>query len=180
MMSYATLFELPVTGLYPWCDFAHCLLTAQQARTDQKEIFRHRPVASLLLTLILCSAGSLLTDLLLGRFDLFFAYLLRPDKLAIGISAWVMVSYVPFLLSVISSPPLHNIAVLLKEVYRLRKVVRGIQLVEWLHNTALPGRSLLTHLLAGVIKGSGSGLLRPFIIGNENLKCRLGLQRMDT
>ena len=35
-------------------------------------------MASLLLTLFLCSAGSLLTDLLLGRFDLLFAYLLRP------------------------------------------------------------------------------------------------------
>ena len=121
-------------------------------------------MASLLLTLFLCSAGSLLTDLLLGRFDLLFAYLLRPgfhinlvldikqfrrepflldhfllvihlilfllhrlhsstDKLGIGISAWVIVYYVPFLLPVVSSPPLHNIAVLLKEIYRLRKVI---------------------------------------------------------
>ena len=52
--------------------------------------------------------------------------------------------------------------------------------MEWLHSTALPDRSLFTHLLAGVIKGSGSGLLRPFIVGNENLKSRLELQRMDT
>ena len=95
-------------------------------------------MTSLLLTLLLCSAGSLLTDLLLGRFDLLFTYLLRPgflkstffftdpvpppDKLAIGILAWVIVFYVPILLSVISSPPLHNIMVLLKEIYRLRKV----------------------------------------------------------
>ena len=40
-MSYATLFELPVTLLYPWCDFAHCLITALQARKDQKELFRY-------------------------------------------------------------------------------------------------------------------------------------------
>ena len=38
-------------------------------------------MASLLLTLLLCSAGSLLTDLLLARFDLLFAYLLRPGLL---------------------------------------------------------------------------------------------------
>jgi len=167
-MSYATLFELPVTLLYPWCDFAHCLITALQARKDQKELFRHHPVASLLLTLLLCSAGSLLTDLLLARFDLLFAYLLRPDKLLIGISAWAIVHYVPFLLPVISSPPLHTIMVLFKEIYRLRKVVRGIQLVEWLHNTALPDRLLLSHLLAGALKGNGSGLLRPLIAGYLN------------
>jgi len=162
-MSYATLFELPVTLLYPWCDFAHCLITALQARKDQKELFRRHPVASLLLTLLLCSAGSLLTDLLLARFDLLFAYLLRPDKLLIGISAWFIVHYVPFLLPVITSPPLHNIMVLFKKIYRLRKVVRGIQLVEWLHHTALPDRSFLSKLLAGVLKGNGSGLLRPLI-----------------
>ena len=101
---------------------------------------RHRPVASLLLTLLLCSAGSLITDLLLGLNPL--PHLLRPGllikclhnllhssnippppgKLAAGVSAWVIVSFLPSLLPVISSPPLHNIAVLLKEVYRLRKV----------------------------------------------------------
>ena len=32
---------------------------------------------------------------------------------------------------------------------------------------------MLTHLLAGVVKGSGSGLLRPFIVGNENFKGHL-------
>ena len=40
-MSYETLFELPVTLLYPWCDFAHCLITALQARKDQKGLFRY-------------------------------------------------------------------------------------------------------------------------------------------
>ena len=104
---------------------------------------RHRPVASLLLTLLLCSAGSLITDLLLGLNPL--PHLLRPGllikclhnllhssnipppgKLAAGVSAWAIVSFLPSLLSVISSPPLHNIAVLLKEIYRLRKV--GIEI----------------------------------------------------
>ena len=104
---------------------------------------RHRPVASLLLTLLLCSAGSLITDLLLGLNPL--PHLLRPGllikcqhnllhssnfpppgKLAVGVSAWVVVTFLPSLLTVISSPPLHNIAVLLKEIYRLRKV--GIEI----------------------------------------------------
>ena len=104
---------------------------------------RHRPVASLLLTLLLCSAGSLITDLLLGLNPL--PHLLRPGllikclhnllhssnipppgKLAAGVSAWAIVSFLPSLLPVISSSPLHNIAVLLKEIYRLRKV--GIEI----------------------------------------------------
>ena len=45
------------------------------------------------------------------------------------------------------------------------QVVRGIQLVEWLHGTALHDRLLLSHLLAGIFKGNGSGLLRPLIAG---------------
>ena len=41
MMDFATLFELPVTNLYPWCDFSHCLLTAFQAKKDYKEFHRY-------------------------------------------------------------------------------------------------------------------------------------------
>lgn len=41
MMDFATLFELPVTKLYPWCDFSHCLLTAFQAKKDFKELHRY-------------------------------------------------------------------------------------------------------------------------------------------
>ena len=41
MMDFATLFELPVTNLYPWCDFSHCLLTAFQAKKDFKELHRY-------------------------------------------------------------------------------------------------------------------------------------------
>ena len=104
---------------------------------------RHHPATSLLLTLLLCSAGSLITDLLLGLNPL--PHLLRPGllikclhnllhssnipppgKLAVGVSAWAIVSFLPSLLPVISSSPLHNIAVLLKEIYRLRKV--GIEI----------------------------------------------------
>ena len=40
MMDFATLFELPVTKLYPWCDFSHCLLTAFQAKKDFKKLHR--------------------------------------------------------------------------------------------------------------------------------------------
>ena len=44
MMDFATLFELPVTKLYPWCDFSHCLLTAFQAKKDFKELHRYRTI----------------------------------------------------------------------------------------------------------------------------------------
>ena len=252
-MSYATLYELPVTLLYPWCDFAHCLLTALQAQKDQKELYRcWWNLQEILLSAPIIhlnpkasSSGLPSTDpvAVLGWFSPHkppswplwppfrlptetrfshksfldikrpwnwpflsdFLILISPllqqrysstDKLGIGISAWVIVYCVPFLLPVVSSPLLHNIAVLLKEIYRMRKawyflgresavgvkehsrkiripdknemqVVRGIQLVEQLHGIALPDRSFLTHLLAGLFKGSGSGLVRPFIAGNE-------------
>ena len=44
MMDFATLFELPVTKLYPWCDFSHCLLTAFQAKKDFQELHRYRTI----------------------------------------------------------------------------------------------------------------------------------------
>ena len=39
-----------------------------------------------------------------------------------GFIAWVLVSYVPFIVSAISTSPLQMVAVLFKEIYRLRKV----------------------------------------------------------
>ena len=54
------------------------------------------------------------------------------------------------------------------------QVVRGIQLVEWLHHTALPDRLLLSHLVAGILKGNGSGLLRPLIAGNVHHSFKIG------
>jgi len=181
MMDFATLFELPVTKLYPWCDFSHCLLTAFQAKKDFKELHRQRPVTSLLLTMILCSAGSLLTDLLLQLNPL--VHFNRPDKLLMGFITWVLVACVPFIVSAISTSPLQGVAVLFKEIYRLRKVVRGVQMVEdikinvlsYTHHS-LPGhllagvmeRSLLMHFLVGMAKGNGSGLLRPVLAGYLN------------
>ena len=111
-----------------------------------------------------------------------------------GFIAWVLVSYVPFIVSAISTSPLQGVAVLFKEIYRLRKVggltglktsalkvVRGVQMVEdikinvlsYTHHS-LPGhllagvieKSLLMHFLVGVAKGNGSGLLRPVIAGD--------------
>ena len=39
-----------------------------------------------------------------------------------GFIAWVLVSYVPFIVSAIATSPLQGVAVLFKEIYRLRKV----------------------------------------------------------
>ena len=39
-----------------------------------------------------------------------------------GFIAWFLVSYVPFIVSAISTSPLQGVAVLFKEIYRLRKV----------------------------------------------------------
>ena len=47
-----------------------------------------------------------------------------------GFIAWVLVSYVPFIVSAISSP-LQRVAVLFKEIYRLRKVggLKGLKTI---------------------------------------------------
>ena len=46
-----------------------------------------------------------------------------------GFIAWVLVSYVPFIVSAISTSPLQMVAVLFKEIYRLRKVggLKGLE-----------------------------------------------------
>jgi len=142
-MSYLALVELPVT-LWPCCDLAHCVLVALQAKHDHRRL---HPLPSLLLTLLSCAGGSLLTDLLLHSSPL--PHLLRPDKLVLASLSWGLVR-------VVALPSLLlTLARTFKEVYRLRKVVWGVELALALHPS-----SLLLPLLAGVAKGNGSGLLR--------------------
>ena len=79
-------------------------------------------LTSLLLTLLSCFSGSLLTDLLLLHSPL--PSLLRPDKLVLCLTVWLL------LLSttgrqVATKPGVLLGAGLLREVYRLRKVGAG-------------------------------------------------------
>ena len=48
-----------------------------------------------------------------------------------GFIAWVLVSYVPFVVSAIATSPLQRVAVLFKEIYRLRKVggLKGLKTI---------------------------------------------------
>ena len=48
-----------------------------------------------------------------------------------GFIAWVLVSYVPFVVSAIATLPLQGVAVLFKEIYRLRKVggLKGLKTI---------------------------------------------------
>jgi len=154
-MSYISLLELPVTWLYPWCDLATFSMTSLQARKDQgPQFIRRHPVISFIGSLLSCFAGSLLTDLVLGLNPL--VTLMRTDKVLLAATVWGSLNLSLTLRNIISSHESLVICSILREIYRLRKVVRGIQLAESLHPT-----SIVLPVLVGLVKGAGSSLMRP-------------------
>jgi len=155
-MSSLDLFTLP-TVFYPWFDLAHFICSARQVRKDTGEEFaRKQPLASCAATIVSCFAGSLLTNLGLGK-PLLTTFE-RQDKVLMSVAVWACINFCPkdSFLRLCSLRVGHTLCFSLKEIYRLRKIVRGVDLASQDYPT-----NPVIQLIAGVLKGSGSTLLRP-------------------
>ena len=78
--------------------------------------------------------------------------------MALVVLVWVAVFLTPCDLgySLLSNKPVYILATILKEIYRVRKVVQGVTLAQESH----PDKILLPPLL-GLLRGNGSALLKP-------------------
>ena len=118
--------------------------------------YRQHPVASCVAMISSSCAGSVLTSLALGLPAV--TPLQREDKVLLAVLVWLAVFFFP--LDVGHSLARNRMVFLLlsgmKEIYRVRKIVRGISLAQ----SYYPSRILIPFIV-GVLKGNGSGLMRP-------------------
>jgi len=150
------LFQLPVL-CFPLFDVAHFTCAALQLRAEYGQLFaRQHPVASCLAMLSSSFAGSLLASLALGLPAV--SPLQREDKVMLAVLVWLFVFFSPLDVGhrLARSRLVFTLFSGMKEVYRVRKIMRGISLAQ----SHYPS-SMLIPGLVGILKGNGSGLLKP-------------------
>jgi hypothetical protein len=155
-MSAWDLYSLPLV-FYPWFDLAHFICCARIVRKDaEPEFARKQPLASCVATLVACYAGGILTNLFLGKPVL--AAFERQDKILLAVTVWACVNFSPrdSFHRLCSSPLNLHISFALKEIYRMHKVVKGIDLA----SEQFPA-NLVIQAVTGIVRGSGTNFFRP-------------------
>eukprot|EP00092_Neocalanus_flemingeri_P030655 GFUD01033285.1.p1 GENE.GFUD01033285.1~~GFUD01033285.1.p1 ORF type:complete len:299 (+),score=101.70 GFUD01033285.1:70-966(+) len=150
------LFHLPVV-YYPLFDVAHFVCAALQLRKEHGQQFgRQHPVSSCVAMLSSSFAGSLLASLALGLPAV--SPLQREDKVLLAVVVWLAVFFSPLdvVHRLLTNRTVFTLVSVMKEVYRVRKIVRGISLAQ----SHYPASKLIPFIV-GVLKGNGSGLLKP-------------------
>lgn len=154
--------------MYPYFDVAHAVLCCVAVRDDilpqvqaagaQVMTFqRKHPLSSWLSSMLVCFAGSIIANLLLGE------SLITPFKdqraLATASIVWYMVNYSPFDLvyKLCKLLPFKLLLCMLKEVQRAHKVYHGV-----IHTAKIYPNAYVIIVLIGVIKGNGSGIMKNF------------------
>jgi len=153
------LFLLP-TLWYPLFDIAHFICAALNLRTEHGPLHaRQHPLASCTAMIISSFAGSFLTSLALGQPAV--SPLQREDKVLLAVLVWLAVFFSPndIVHSLVKNKVVHLFVCGMKEMYRVRKIVRGISLAQ----SHYPS-SILIPVLVGVLKGNGSGFIRPLTL----------------
>lgn len=152
------LYNLP--GLcFPVFEMAHFVITALTLRLEfGKQRARESPLASCFSTLVSCLAGSLMTNMLLGLPP---ADVFKSDWKVLSITVvWVSVHFSPqdCIFKLVNQPVVFSLLWSIKELERMRKIVTGVALVQ-----AKYPASLFLSVLAGVLRGNGTTIIRPAV-----------------
>jgi len=153
------LFLLP-TLWYPLFDIAHFICAAINLRTEHGPLHaRQHPLASCTAMIISSFAGSFLTSLALGQPAV--SPLQREDKVLLAVLVWLAFFFSPkdIVHRLVRNKVVYLVVCGMKEMYRVRKIVRGISLAQ----SHYPS-SILIPVLIGVLKGNGSGFIRPLTL----------------
>ncbi|KAL8561750.1 hypothetical protein ACOMHN_026033 [Nucella lapillus] len=154
--------------MYPYFDIAHMLLCciavrddivpqAQAAGAQVMSFQRKHPLSSWLSSMLVCFAGSILANLLLGEPPL------TPFKdqkaLLTATLVWYIVNYCPFDLVYKAARflPFKLVLCMLKEVQRAHKVYHGV-----IHTAKLYPAAYFLIVIIGTVKGNGSGIIKNF------------------
>ncbi|XP_062569775.1 trimeric intracellular cation channel type 1B.1-like [Saccostrea cucullata] len=150
--------------MYPYFDIAHYTLMCMAARDDAPAnaaggtaFSRKHPLSCWVSSMLLCFAGSLIANFLLGE------PILTPFKdhnsLLTASVVWYLIFYSPFdiVYKAVKFLPCKLAVAGLKEVQRAHKVYHGV-----VYTAKVYPNSVLIILLIGTIKGAGSGLMKTF------------------
>jgi len=151
--------------MYPYFDIAHATLCCMSVRDDcpapqttgGQHFHRKHPLSTWLSSMLMCFAGSIIANLLLGE----PAITPFKDHRAVLTSTvvWYLVFYSPFDLvyKVAKLLPFKMVICGLKEVQRAHKVYHAVS-----HTAKIYPNAYLIILVIGTIKGAGSGLMKNF------------------
>ncbi|XP_064626467.1 trimeric intracellular cation channel type 1B.1-like isoform X2 [Lineus longissimus] len=169
--------------MYPYFDIAHYALMCMMVREDAPQtgtaIFsRKHPLACWVSSMLLCFAGNLIANFLLGE------AVLTPFKsheaLVLASIVWYFINYSPFDLvyKIARFLPFKIILYMLKEVQRTKKIFDGVTIAAKLY----PG-SYIVIVLIGIVKGTAGHymkLLQRAMVGQSSETNELVLPSFTT
>jgi len=144
-------------NLFPLFDICHFLLAALAVRKEVGIPFsRSNPLATWIATLTASFAGSMVANPLLGK--PIFGAIGSEFNLFLATVIWWAVFYSPgdIVYSVVKSQPFYVPICVIKEIYRAKKTLGGINDAAKVY----PDHELI-QVTVGVIKGNGSGFIKP-------------------
>ncbi|VDN04597.1 unnamed protein product [Thelazia callipaeda] len=145
--------------MYPYFDLAHYLLMTISVRDDLASgaalFSRKHPLSCWLSSMLMCFAGSILANFLLG--EPVIAPFKRHDDILLASIVWYFVFYSPFdiVYKISRLLPVQVMLSVMKEIRKAYKVNHGVS-----YASKLYPNSYLVHILVGTARGAGSGILR--------------------
>jgi len=147
--------------MYPLFDIAHYILMISSVREDLgtgcTTFSRRHPLSCWLSSMVVCFAGSLLANFLLG--EPIIAIFKRHEDILLASAVWYLVFYSPFdvVYKISHVLPVKIVLSILKEMQRVYKINHGVAYAAKLYPNAY-----LIHAIIGTSKGAGSGIIKIF------------------
>jgi hypothetical protein len=143
----------------PYFDIAHYLLMIASVRDDlglnQTTFSRRHPLSCWLSSMVVCFAGSLLANFLLG--ESLIAPFKKHDDILLATACWYLIFYSPFdvVFKLTKITPIKLALSVMKEIQRAYKIQHGVVYAAKLYPNAY-----LIHVIVGTAKGAGSGIIK--------------------
>uniref|UniRef100_A0A5K3F8T9 Trimeric intracellular cation channel type B n=1 Tax=Mesocestoides corti TaxID=53468 RepID=A0A5K3F8T9_MESCO len=149
-------------SMFPYFDIAHYVLMSTAIRDDIPQsgsgVFsRKHPFACWFATMLMCFGGSILSNFVLG--EPVFACFDDHRAVLTATAVWYLINYSPFdiVYNIYSIFTFRLLICAMKEVQRAKKISLGVS-----HAFHDYPHSMVTCVLVGLLKGTGSSIMRSF------------------
>ncbi|VDN55623.1 unnamed protein product [Dracunculus medinensis] len=145
--------------MFPYFAIAHFILMIIGIRDDLgtgASIFsRKHPLSCWASSMLMCFADSIFAHFLLG--EPLITPFKRHEEVLVATLVWYLVFYSPFdlIYKISKILPIKVVLCVMKEIFRTYKVAHGVS-----HAAKLYPNSYIIHVLVGIAKGAGSGILK--------------------
>uniref|UniRef100_A0A914Y2Q0 Trimeric intracellular cation channel type 1B.1 n=1 Tax=Panagrolaimus superbus TaxID=310955 RepID=A0A914Y2Q0_9BILA len=143
----------------PYFDVAHYLLMIASVRddlgTNGPTFSRRHPLSCWLSSMVVCFAGNLLANFLLG--EPLIAPFKKHEDILLASACWYLIFYSPFdvVYKLTKITPIKIVLSVMKEILRAYKIHHGVAYAAKLYPNAY-----LIHVIVGTVKGAGSGIIK--------------------